>query len=65
MFGISKALFQFTYALGHGAGTIIGTGLSALASSEPEKPPPQERQYGEAEFVSQDELKRRGIIDER
>jgi hypothetical protein len=64
MFGISKALFQFAYALGHGTGTIIGTGLSALGSSEPKKPP-QERQYGEAEFVSQDELKRRGIIDER
>lgn len=65
MVDIFGPLFQLTHAAGRAVGTGIAYTLTKAFEEEPKPPAPRERQPNEADFVSDDELKRRGIVDER
>jgi hypothetical protein len=63
--GVFSVIFQLAHLTGQAVGTGIGWTIRKALERDPEPPPPRERKSGEADFVSHDELKRRGIIDER
>jgi len=66
--GIFGPLIQVVLMLGQALGYLIGSiigGIISLFQKEPELPEPPERHSREADFADHEELKRRGIIDER
>ena len=66
--GVFGPLLEIVPALGRAIGSVIGTvigGAIAATQGDPELPTPPDRQSQGADFASVEELKRRGIIDER